>query len=92
VQLELEGPVTPSRRVFGSSNHDGPPAPRRPRVLGASNPSAFEQLVSPTRRGLTAAEFRNLFLRCGVCSRIMARDVFTSHKCGEVIDLTTDED
>lgn len=86
-------PVTP-RRILGPFNRsdDSPPAPRRRRVLGPSNPSAFQQLNSPTRPGLTAAEFRNLFSRCGACSLVMTRDVFPSHTCREVIDLTTDED
>lgn len=86
-----EGPVTP-RRVLGPSNRfiDTPHAPRRARVQDPFNPSAFHKLNSSIRPGLTSAEFRNLFSRCGACSLVMTRKVFASHQCGEVIDLTTD--
>jgi hypothetical protein len=72
-------------------NRDSPRAPRRPRVLKDSN-TLFQQLSSPTRPGLTVTEFRQLFMRCGNCSFVKARDAFGSHTCTEVIDLTTDED
>jgi hypothetical protein len=80
-------PVTP-RRALAPFNRDGPPAPRRLRVLDRFS---FAALKSPTRPGLTATEFRQLFARCGHCGLVKASDVFVSHKCVDVIDLTTDE-
>ena len=88
--------LTPTpRRVHGlfPTNGDGRPAPCRRRVLGPSNlPPAYQQLFSPTRPGLTLSEFRNLFSRCGSCGLVKTSDALGTHKCVEVIDLTTDED
>ena len=90
---ESDQPTTPTRHELFPANGDGPPAPRRRRVLGPSNlPPVYQQLASPTRPGLTLSEFRNLFSRCGNCGLVKASDVFGTHKCVEVIDLTTDED
>jgi hypothetical protein len=52
----------------------------------------MDRLNCLNRPGLTAAEFRDLFVKCRVCHTLTTRDVFVFHVCEvEVIDLT-DED
>jgi hypothetical protein len=81
-------PLVTPRRALVPFNHDGPPAPHRLRVL---DQFSFAVLKSLTRSGLTATEFHQIFARCGYCGLVKASDVFVSHKCVDVIDLTTDE-
>lgn len=69
-------------------NRDGSPAPRCLHILDWFS---FAMLKSPTLPGLTATEFYQLFARCSHCGLVKASDVFVSHKCVDVIDLTTDE-
>jgi hypothetical protein len=94
VGADLNDRLSTPRRALGPSNRLNvelePPAPRPNRVLGPSNP--LQQLSSPIRPGLTSAEFRDLFSRCGACSLVTTREVFGSHECRDVIDLTTDSE